>query len=109
MQSFARVIQELDDRNKTRFHSISSTEDAALHSSAQQGTEFAPIASNVVFLLPHGEPFFSNLVPRLIEIGARKQSPTIHVGIGGTRNLSIIGLTKADAGLSSISMSINCR
>lgn len=98
MRSFAAIIAELDATRRAHFRAIGSTP-TGQHPATPRGMTFAPIASNVVFLVPHGEPFFSNLVPRLVAMGATKQRPMIHIGVGGTRNLSIIGLTKADAGL----------
>lgn len=85
MPTFAELLDDLD-ANRRRPHSASGSE------------RFAPIRSEIMFVLPRGEPFFEYIYPRLCAFRDETR-PRAHFGIGNTRNLSIIAATRADAAI----------
>jgi hypothetical protein len=93
MATLAKCIEKLDRRRRSLFGTLSKQN----HSVVDQQW-FPPIRSEIIFLLPRGEPFFEFIYTRLRAL--REQTrPRAHFGIGNVRNLSIIGGTKADAGI----------
>jgi hypothetical protein len=92
-------LQVLERNRNDNFSRLKKHPDLELTASEKRQKDLAPMTSEVVFLVPHGEPFFDTVYPTLKKLGADKKAPTIHLGIGVSRNLSIIAATKADAAI----------
>lgn len=99
MTTFHEIIRSFDEKRKSYVNELGERPSETLTEEEKEVLSVAPVSQNWMFLLPMSEPFFEDIYPALLEIPGTKQQPSIHIGIAGTRNLSIMAAAKADAGI----------
>jgi hypothetical protein len=97
MASFRELIQNLGRAREARFQRLAERNGEELSTDERAERGMAPIRNSKLFLMPQGEPFFETVYPILQRFADVQDHPTINLGIAGTRNLSIVGATRANA------------
>lgn len=99
MATFREIIRSLDERRKQEVEVLNEQSPDTLTDAQRKILEVAPITQNPIFLLSMSEPFFDAVYPALKELPQHKEAPSIHLGVAGSRNLSIMAAARSDAGI----------